>query len=74
MTDEHQRYLWTLYGELRDNGGPSRDSLPYTMHFEAIWARFNAQFGLEVSRQDVWRALRDLDKTPSRRQALKIKE
>lgn len=74
MTDEQRRYLWSLYGECRDNGGPSRDGLPYTMHFEAIWATFNAHFGLEVTRHEVWRALRDLDKTPTRRQALKIKD
>ena len=74
MTDEQQRYLWNLYAQHRENDGPSRDSLPYTMHFEAIWASFNARFNLDVSRHEVWRALRDLDKTPTRRQALKIKD
>ena len=74
MTDEQQRYLWTLYVDQREHDGPSRDSLPYTMHFEAIWAQFNARFGLELSKHEVWRALRDLDKTPTRRLALKIKD
>jgi hypothetical protein len=73
MTDEQQRYLWNLYVQSRESGGPSRDSLPYSMHFEAIWAQFNARFDLELTRNEVWRALRDLDKTPTRRQALKIK-
>lgn len=70
MTEEQYRYLWMCYREEQASGGPARDRLPYTQHFENIRDRFNAQFGTHFGREEVWGALSDLDKNPDRRNRL----
>ena len=70
MNDEQRRYLWQVYREEQAAGGPARDRLPYTDHFNNIRARFNARFNMNLSEHAIWNALSDLDKAPDRRKQL----
>ena len=72
MTDDQLVALWQLYQDQLKSDGPDRDGLPYTNHFEEIWSRINDKFGTEYSRNEVWRALGTLDKSPAKRKALGI--
>ena len=67
LTEDQLRYLWRAYRDEQHAGGPARDGLPYTRHFENILARMNAHFKKAFDGQELWRALSDLDKSPDRR-------
>jgi len=70
MTDEQRRFLWQCYRDEQKAGGPARDRLPYTRHFDTICARFNAHFQTKLDQHEIWSALSALDKNPDRRQQI----
>jgi hypothetical protein len=70
MTDEQRRFLWQCYREEQERGGPARDHLPYTDHFENIRTRFNERFGTTFDQHEIWSSLSDLDKNADRRRQI----
>lgn len=70
LEDDQLQFLWKAYRAEQDAGGPAREGLPYSPHFERICGKMNAHFQKAFGRQEIWNALSNLDKTPARRRSL----
>ena len=72
MTDEQRVYLWQAYRFQVSEGGPARDNIPYTPHFDVIVLRLNTRFGTTHSPNLVFAELSRLDRHPETRTSLGI--
>ena len=74
MENDHKLYLWRCYQEQRSDGGPARDNLAYTPHFDVICLRLNTRFATSYSPDVVFSELSYLDRHTEQRRRLGIEE
>jgi hypothetical protein len=48
-----ERFLWQCYREEQANGGPARDRLPCTAHFDNIRTQLNTHFQTNFDHHEV---------------------
>lgn len=70
MNDDQKRYLWRAYRQQVEDGGPARDYLPYTPHFDVICLRLNTRFGTSYTANEVFSELSSLDRHRNTRESL----
>jgi hypothetical protein len=63
LDEEQLEFLWNAYREEQKSGGPARDGLPYTEHFEYIRDKVNTRFNKVFDKNTLWTGLSNLART-----------